>query len=196
MPTPIFPTAWEVETRGMLFGQKIENVWHVVGPDPFSITLASDIADIFSVGMADIMNSFSQQWTLGEIFVHNLAGAASGEFTLAISPPQAGGVAGDSAPSNAAICISLRTNLSGRSTRGRKYFSGLTTTDATNDVFNATKTAAVVTAINTLIANLSGNGTPLAIFSRTIPALTTVVTATAVDNAIDSQRRRLLGRGR
>jgi hypothetical protein len=196
MPTPIFPTAYQVEARGTLFGQLIENVWHVIGPDPFDPTLAADIAATFQTGYANIYASLSQDIDLREIFVHNLNGPSSGEVTLAITPPATGGIVEDGEPGNVAICISLRTALAGRSSRGRKYFSGLTVGDVTGNTVNSVTVGNVLVAVSDLIAALLTNGTPLAIFSPTHLLLTQVSTATAVDFNVDSQRRRLTGRGR
>lgn len=196
MPTPVFPTCYQVEVRGLLFGQLIENVWHVQGPDPFDPTVAATIASTFQVGATDIMLSLSQDYQIGEVFVHNLAGGASGEFTLAIIPPQTGGIVQDSEPGCVAICISLRTAVSGRSTRGRKYFPGLGKGDVTGNLFSASRIGDMVTAVNTLIGTLDGAGTPMVIFSPTLNVITPVLTAAAVDGNVDAQRRRLTGRGR
>ena len=196
MPTPLFPTAYQVETRGTLFGQLIENVYHVLGPDPFDVTAAGQIADIFDTFLGSLTVNLSQDISFGEIFIHNLALGASGNFTLPITPAQQGQVVDDSEPGSVAFCVSLRTALAGRSTRGRKYYSGLPVGDVTGNMFDATRAAGLVASVNALISDLNGLGNPLCIFSKTIPALTTVTAATQVDLAVDSQRRRLTGRGR
>lgn len=196
MPSPIFPTAYQVEARGTLFGQLVENVWHVIGPDPFDPTIAADVAATFQTGYANIYASLSQDIDLREIFVHNLNGVVSGESTLAITPPAAGGIVEDSAPGNVAICLSLRTALAGRSTRGRKYLSGLPKGDVVGNTVNTVTVGNILVAISDLIAALLTNGTPLAVFSPTHLLLTQVSAVTAVDFNVDSQRRRLTGRGR
>jgi len=192
----IFPTAYEVEVRGTYFGQQCENVWHVIGADPFDPAMAADIAATFHTSYAGILAALSRDLFINEVFVHNFDGASSGEFTLAITPAEQGEVVQDGLPGNVAFCVSLRTALAGRSTRGRKYFAGLGEGDVSGNEFDGGRIATLLTGVNDLIANLVTNGTPLAIFSRTIPALTQVQTATAVDAFVDSQRRRLTGRGR
>lgn len=180
----------------MLFGQLVENIWHVQGPDPFNSADASLIAGAFQVGYADIQLSLSQDYTVGEIFVHNLAGTASGEFTLTITPAQAGGIVQDSEPGCVAFCISLRTALSGRRTRGRKYFPGLSKGDVTGNIFSATRVGDMLTATQSLIDTLSSSGFPVCVFSPTGLTLVPVDAVAAVDNNVDAQRRRLTGRGR
>ena len=196
MPTPVFPTAYQVECRGALFGQQIENVWHCQGPDPFDAGAASNIASIFQTAYGALGNAISQDYTLAEVFVHNLAGVASGEFTLAIIPPQAGNLPNPSLPGNVAFCVSLRTALAGRTTRGRKFFAGMDETLVTGNVLDSDAIGTLVSETNALINALIDNNTPLSIFSKTALTLVPVTTATAVDNVVDSQRRRLTGRGR
>lgn len=196
MPTPFFPTAYQIEVRGTYFGQLTENVWHAIGPDPFDATVAADIAGTMQVGYASIMAPLSHDYSISEIFVHNLAGVDSGEVTLAISPAQEGGSGNPGLPGNVALCVSLRTALSGRTTRGRKYFAGLDETKVTGNLLDPTTAADILDGVNALISSMVDGGHPLAIFSRTALTLTTISTATLVDLVVDSQRRRLTGRGR
>lgn len=195
MPTPVFPTAYVVEVRGMLFGQLMENVWHVTGPDPFDATVAADIAATFQTGYTGILAALSRDLFIREVFVHNLAGTASGEFTLAISPAAQGEIVQDSEPGNVSICVSLRTALAGRSTRGRKYFSGLGKGDVIGNQWDGGRAATLLDAVEALRDNLVTNATPMSIFSPTNLTLVFVTAATMVDLNTDSQRRRLTGRG-
>jgi hypothetical protein len=195
MPTPVFPSAYQVEVRGLLFNQLVENVWYVQGPDPFDAAVASSVADVFETSYGTILGSLSQDLSVNEIFVHNLGGTASGEFTLSITPAMTGGLVQDSEPGNVSFCISLRTALAGRRFRGRKYFSGLAVGDRTGNTFDSARADALISAIDTLITNLNSNTTPLSIFSPTGLTLVPVTAARRADLYLDSQRRRLTGRG-
>jgi hypothetical protein len=66
----------------------------------------------------------------------------------------------------------------------------------TSNVINSDLCDELVTAINDLIAALATNETPLAVVSLVQLTVTFVVTAICVDLFVDSQRRRLTGRGR
>jgi hypothetical protein len=195
MPTPFFPTAYQVEVRGLLFGQKIESVFHCIGPDPFNSADAELIASEFQTDWAGLQAVLSTDYAINEIFVHNLAGAASGEFTLAITPAQTGSVDSPSLPGNVAFCVSLRTAESGRTTRGRKYLSGIPKNSYVGNEILADVADALVNGLQSLRNGLSTLGFPMAIFSPTANTLTTVTSATRVDLFLDSQRRRLTGRG-
>lgn len=196
MPTPVFPTCYEVEVRGLLYGQLIENVWHVQGPDPFDAAVAEAIAAEFQTDYVGIMADLTQDYSINEIFVHNFAGSASGEFTLAITPGQTGGAATPGLPGNVCFCVSLRTALSGRTTRGRKYIAGLTEVSVVGNTLDSDVAAGIVNGVQSLKNGLITLGNPLQVFSKTANTLVPVIAATKVDNFVDSQRRRLTGRGR
>jgi len=191
MPTPVFPTAYKVEVKGLLFSIPIENVWYCQGPDPFDATAAATIAADFQVGYADICLALSQDVSYNEIEVTNLGGVATGSYTLSIIPAQLGDIAQDSLPGASAICISLRSALTGRRFRGRKYFSGLGEGDVTGNFLDATRVNSLVSSINTLIATLAGDGVPMSIFSPTGLTLVPVTAAAAFDGKVDSQRGRM-----
>lgn len=196
MSTPIFPTAYKVEVKGIYFGQLTENVWYVQGPDPFDESVALAVAGIFQTGYAALMAGQSQDMSINEIAVSNLGGTATGTTALTISPAQQGGRVQDGEPGNVAICISLRTALSGRRFRGRKYFSGLGKGDVTGNQFNLTQLGVMLSGIAGMVSDLNTNGTPLSVFSPTGLTLVPVNNVNAVDNFVDSQSRRLTGRGR
>ncbi len=196
MPTPVFPTAYKVEVQGTLHGQLVENVWYVQGPDPFDLTVANGIAAVFQTNIPAIIAPLSFDLMIDNIVVQNLGGTASGQTSLAITPVEQGGQTQDALPGNVAFCVSLRSALAGRRFRGRKYFSGLGEGDVTANAWGAPQRDALLNAIDDLRAALVTNGTPLSIFSPTGLTLVPVVAAVAVDLYVDSQRRRLTGRGR
>jgi len=196
MPTPVLPTAYKVEVKGIYFSQLVENVWYCQGPDPFDASVANTIAGIFQTAYATIQLGLSQDYGITEIAVSNLAGTSSGSYALAITPPQTGGRVQDGLPGNVAFCVSLKTALSGRQFRGRKYFCGLGEGDVTGNLFDATQAGQILTGCTDLMNALNVSGSPLSVFSPTGLTLVPVTSVTAVDFFVDSQRRRLTGRGR
>lgn len=101
-----------------------------------------------------------------------------------------------SSPGNVTLCVSLRTALAGRRFRGRKFFSGIPENATASNLIDSSLAGFVVTGINNLIGALAGNGFPLSIVSYIGPTVTPVETALVTDLFVDSQRRRLSGRGR
>jgi hypothetical protein len=101
------------------------------------------------------------------------------------------------------FCLSLRTEASGRSFRGRKYVAGVPQTKVAGNQIVSAWAGDILTAMNDLIAVLSALNQVLTVVSRVadgIDRITAVTTAVAnvtyTDLNIDSQRRRLTGRGR
>lgn len=115
---------------------------------------------------------------------------------------QAGTGGGGITPLNSPIVVSLRTAKRGRSYRGRAYVSGIPQDALLNPVdWTVVRTASVAAAFIALQAALDTAGYDLVVASKqhngvvTDPAETNEVIAILVDQHVDSQRRRLFGRG-
>lgn len=105
-------------------------------------------------------------------------------------------------PTGTTVTASWRTGRSGRSYRGRTYHVGLTETQVDGNSLTTAANTAIQQAYSQLIIDATSNNTPLAVCSRVnggvqrpSGVLTKVITC-LVDQYIDSQRRRLTGRGR
>jgi hypothetical protein len=112
---------------------------------------------------------------------------------------------GSIAPGNVTMCVTLRSSTGGRSGRGRIYHVGLETRMYVGDIINTTFHPLLQTAYQHLrTLNASGNTSAyqLAVVSRfsnneqRAEGVAYPVTNVTADNIIDSQRRRLTGRGR
>ena len=185
----------QVTVKGSLFGQDVFNVWYALcGPSPTFVDL-NDIAAGFNAGYGAIMPSLSNEFSISEIVVKDINTTAGAEVTLAITPPMAGGAATASMPGGTALCVSLRTGLSGRQFRGRKYFSGIPTSEVVGNAFDPDFVSAMLTGINTLLGALLTVDHPVQVASPTYGTATQVIAVVASDLWVDSQRRRLTGRG-
>lgn len=142
----------------------------------------------------------SDEVTCNRVVATNMT--AQGAAQAVVTSGVAGTVAAISAPLNAALVISLRTALRGRSYRGRIYFGGI----PVNNLLNATEVIAlyasnVLNEFVALSALYAGAGFEQIVASKqhngvtTNPAVTNPVTAFVCNAQIDSQRRRLFGRG-
>jgi len=108
-------------------------------------------------------------------------------------------------PLNVTFCIKLGTGIIGRSYRGRLYTPGVYANNAVNvNTMAAAEAALIVASLGTLKTALAA-GTPSSVLSvlsyrhnfawRTTAVATPVTTISYTDLALDSQRRRLNGRG-
>lgn len=111
--------------------------------------------------------------------------------------------AGSQLPSNVAFVVSFRTGLRGRANRGRNYFFGLGANDLTGGIaVSSTYRNSVIAAYNALKAGGTYDPTPFTwvVASRQLDGIVggraiPVTAVVATDDYVDSQRRRLPGRG-
>lgn len=113
-----------------------------------------------------------------------------------------GTATGNSMPLNAAAVVSQRTAKRGRSYRGRAYISGLSESSQNGPVdIGSTLATDLGDAFTALQIGLDAIGFDVVVASKqhngvvTNPAATNEVIAFLVDTHLDSQRRRLAGRG-
>lgn len=142
--------------------------------------------------------------TLQEIKCKAMHSASAPMLDYVISPPRPGANGGVLLPLNTTFCLKLTTGLRGRSARGRLYYPGITQAmmaTAWGDL-QPTVAAALVTELQGLQSALLSGGYQLCIVSlrlnnawRAQGAVTIVNNITYTDLHIDSQRRRLPGRG-
>ena len=115
-----------------------------------------------------------------------------------------GGVGQDPAPNSVSIAVSLKTGYSGRSYHGRNYWMGLCDSQTIGNKVHPTVISNILAAYNGLIAGFLGDlAFPLVVYSRigegqprTLGLASAITVATVANDIIDSQRRRLPGRGR
>jgi hypothetical protein len=113
-----------------------------------------------------------------------------------LSPPLAGQRTGNLAPANVSITLSERSNFYGRKYRGRFYAPGLSEADLTTD---DRANSALVSLLSSVIAQYIATWTSstfIPIIFHKFDNTYTQVTAGVIEAIIDSQRRRLPGRGR
>jgi len=140
---------------------------------------------------------------LNSIDVIQQDSSTSPSINYAPASPIAGTAAGTGAPLNVTIVSSFRTANRGRSSRGRFYSYALSETDTNND--GVTIGSGLQTALSVMWANLSGfvapDGWTHVVVSKQLDGvartagLAQAITSYIIDTALDSQRRRLLGRG-
>lgn len=146
--------------------------------------VASTSAEVVSIIVTDVSEEGGEQITFTPI------GALTGDI---VSPPM---------PTGTTITASWRTGLAGRSYRGRTYHVGLTEQQVVANSLDSGSRTALQGAYAQLIIDANVNQTPLVVASRVaggaprpVGVVTDVLTV-VVDEYIDSQRRRLTGRGR
>jgi len=107
-------------------------------------------------------------------------------------------------PNNGSFAVSFRTSTGGRSGRGRNFWLGIPEDQTTQSRLNAGYITNILSEYNGMVgADAVSSGWTWCVYSRFsggIPrvfgAAYEIIAAVAVDDIVDSQRRRLPGRGR
>jgi hypothetical protein len=210
MPFVRVPNAALVEVRMLLDGQHIENtLWFQSDTAPTGATLATLADAIGAWWIANYRTNVSSAVSLVEVVATSMDSATAPTATFVPGTPQSGTGDSEALPNNVSLTVSFRTESRGRSFRGRNYITGLTDAQVANntvdplivadwiDAYEAVGTAVSGTGFTWVVASrfsgVDANGDPI----PRDPGITTPITAVViVDPIIDSQRRRLPGRGR
>jgi hypothetical protein len=197
------PNVAQVEMRFTQQGQQVENVYHVDVPDLVTPAMFDTIAGVFALWFsATVVADVSTGLSLNSVIVRDLQvdGGIAIEHTTGL--PVAGHDPQEQAPMNVTAAVKWVTGHAGRSFRGRTYHLGLTH----EQYVNSTLTGAMVNVLHNdytlLLTETIALGNPLCVLSRRhakavrAQAIHTPITGVIIDNTIDSQRRRLPGRGR
>lgn len=184
-------------------GQQVQNVFHVLhGSAPTSgmIGAANDI--IVAWWNTEIEPNVSNQVEARSVIGTSQHVVNGPQFTTAFPPGSVGQLTSPSMPSGVTVAVSWRTGNAGRSFRGRTYHVGLVEAQVVDNEIDSGTHATLIAGYVQLVTDLAVADTPLVVASRytnNAPRTTgvaTVITSTLIDTFIDSQRRRLAGRGR
>lgn len=209
---PFVPVAGTAmcELRYTYLGQQMENTLYFFFDTAASPAILTDIGQmVIDWWIARQQDNVSNALVFNEVFVTDLTTATSPAISVQTPAATTGGKAGDPTPANVSLAISFRTAGRGRSSRGRNYFVGFVDDQVTGNVVNNIDAVDIRNAYTQLISDANDLGTPWVVVSRfsgvdaegkPIPraaGVTSLINAVSlVDNDVDSQRRRLNGRGR
>jgi len=168
---------------------------------------ATDLSNIGSAlasyWVAEMLPLQSNALTLTQVVVTWLAVENGVQAVFGVTPVAPGGQVSAGLPGNVSLAVSFRTGLSGRSFRGRNYLAGLTEGQVTGNEISSTAAAAFVDVYEGLLPTLTALSLTHVVVSRFAGGLprvsgvaTPVVSYLTTDLVVDSQRRRLTGRGR
>lgn len=203
MPFVPVPNTLMVELRYLWDNQQVENTLY--GRKGTAVVLGDAIAladDIFTWWDTNMKPLQASTIALREIYVTDLTSANSFSHAHVRSPIVPGTRAGPALPNSVALCIKFNTAQRGRSFRGRNYVMGAVEGDVTNNNYEPAYVTDVQDAYLLLDSVFDGNGLVWSVVSRyengqpRVTGLATEITTIGVtDGIVDSQRRRLPGRG-
>jgi len=203
MPFIPAPDCARVEFRMTLDSQLIENVCHfrfIAGaPDQADLdALAAFCVGWWQTLYADII---SASVVLREVVVTGLD-SDLGPQSTAGGGSAPGEIADEAMPNNVALCVTKRTASIGRSARGRWFIAGLTNGQVTGNLISSGDATSIEARLNQLFVTDAPPGWEGVVLSyqHAGAVLTTAVAypitiCVVRDLVVDSQRRRLPGRG-
>jgi hypothetical protein len=191
--------------RGRLDGQEIINtLYFALETGPITGTnLASLASTLDSWWSGYILPNLSQDYSYTGVEVVDL-GAQNGAFAFNDLTSGSGEYAGPALPNNVAMVVTFVTAVRGRSFRGRNYVTAIPEAVVTANAITIAWAAPVAVGYGELLPAGAASPTPfvwvvVSRFAGGSPRpegiFTPVVDATLRDLTVDSQRRRLPGRG-
>jgi len=205
MPFVPVPDTAKVELRYNYVSQQVENQLF------FKCNTGIDTTKMIALGEALITNFTTNvqagspdSLRLRELFITDLTTDTSPAVTVTTGLPADGGTATQSSPNNVSLTCSFRTFGRGRSSRGRNYLLGVREDEVANNVVDTSFKNRWSAFFNDItdpwdlsddwtwsVVSLIEDGAP-----RVEGLVQQVLTHVFVDSTVDSQRRRLPGRGR
>jgi hypothetical protein len=203
MPFVPIPNTVKVETCFSWDSQAVENVYHVRVSGDINEALLDNLNSLFYTWWSQypanlqantllvtrtIISDASQQYGVAKEYAPGVINAGQVTNSPAL-------------PNNVSVAVKWNTGLRGRSYRGRTYHLGLYEAAVTGNNVIPTTVAALISAYTALMTTLDAQGYELVVASRfqgNLPRVTGVATpalTVTCDSTIDSQRRRLPGRG-
>lgn len=213
MPFVPVPNTVQVNTVFEMDGQEVEMTSYFEKAGGVTLTNIEDLLDRINALLVTGLLPFLGNTIKLIRLVGNLLDAADSlQAILNIDPAVEGGATGAAAPNNVALCMSLRTASRGRSFRGRNFIPGIPRDLITESSVNTGSVTAYTDFYAAYMDVGADLGFEMVVVSRysgytvvdgkkvptpRVTGITTPVTAAyVVDRTVDSQRRRLPGRGR
>lgn len=184
------------------FGNISENTLYFTKASPTESDLATLLDNLNTAITTSLLPLLSSSIKLLKL-IGTLLDVADGLSLLNTTGlPIAGGDATVALPHNASLAIKFSTSRSGRSFHGRNYVTGLVDRRTQADTLTSSYVNALVDAWVDIAAAATDNGWQQVVVSRfsggsprTTGVATVVNNISTTDLTIDSQRRRLNGRG-
>lgn len=204
MPFVPAPNIVMLEMRYLMSAQKTENRLMV---DMLTAPTGAAMSDLVDLALLWLGSSYrlniGSNTFVSEVVATDMS-VQNGVQVSAIPGLTIQGAKGSPLPNEAAFCVSLRSGSRGRSARGRWFAGSLSGEDRTDaNTLTSAYVSDLVNSVQDLLDQITGTGVlPVIVSYRNNnaprpggPVYFPITNAVAVDNVIDSQRKRKPGVG-
>lgn len=189
-----------------LFGQTIANTLYFAFPDdPLASEVLQLAASVGEWAVGALCPVLSEDYVYKRTEATDISAEGMPAYTNTIGADTTGAIASVSAPGGTCLAVSFRSALGGRSYRGRNYVSGIPLAALEGNQLASAYVTGYVEAYEALVPDYVFDDLPAAVHviasryhlgaPRVAGVTTPVLTYLATNADIDSQRRRLTGRG-
>jgi hypothetical protein len=209
MPFVPVPNTLQVDVLYLWDGQRVENTLYFEEPDGWDApSIGVFLGELRTLISEELMPLLSVSIQFIELVGRLLDTASSVGVVLSVTPTISGSNPVEAVPNNVTYTVSFRTGLTGRSFRGRNYVPGIPNDAVTGNTIEAGFRTGVLAFYDALMAlatvegviwvvvsrfsGVDGSGNPI---PRAAGVTTPVISVGTADLTVDSQRRRLPGRG-
>lgn len=185
-------------------GQRVMNTHHFYDGTGWDAGKLNNLAEgVYQWWHNDVRGQVSNTVQLTGVIATDLTPGSGLQAAKTTGLPEFGGKNSPALPNNVTLAVKKATGFAGRSFHGRTFFIGLTEDAVTGNTVDPTLVGTLVTAFDHLKEPL-GPLIPVDLCVLSLVAdgverpdgICTPVTGISVDSTVDSQRRRLPGRGR
>lgn len=189
-------------------GQVVENVFHLMRTGATQPTLAemTTLAAHLEQQYVNLRYVGDAKRVLNTVKVRDLTPGTGGQVVIQpkVTADPAGRLSGACPPNNVAFAVKIATNNGGRGGRGRLYEQGFTNADITGSTLSAARANTIVSELQAFRAAIEGSDPfKFGVLSKWLnkvcrPAgnFQQMTVFAYTDLNLDSQRRRLPGRGK
>lgn len=196
------PNTAKVAVKMTYFGQNLVNVHHFSTLGEINIgsliSLGEKVNDVYGFSLAARL---SDQLHFIGTEVTDLTAQDADSTYVPFGSGAGGNITGTALPGNCAAVVTKHTALRGRSYRGRTYLPGIDASVLSGGNFGATWVGQILAAmaelftLDTTIPWLLSVVSYYLNKSKRTEGVATLIDTMSMDNYVDSQRRRLPGRG-
>lgn len=203
MPFQPCPNIAEIRAHYLWAGQNVYNIYHAEVAGGWNPLLLNDLALDVMPRLEDILAIQPTTVQLVDVTCTDLSAEDGGQVTAIPAGTGLGLSTSPSLPNNCSVVIKWTTDTRGRSFRGRTYHVGLTEIMVTGNLLTATAHDDLLDLYTTLWGEIEEElpNRDFVVLSRIadgvprVAGVGTQITHIVVEDVLDSQRRRLPGRG-